>query len=269
MKYEEKEARGSFDFPISYYYLNKAHLRYIMRCHWHQEPELIHIFSGRLQVTIGGETFDGKAGDIFYVNSTYLHSAIPEDCVYECMVCEQSLLDAECRNLLKEYVFPTKLTGKAHDFAAYLLKALSEKPTGWKFSVRGAFSALYGELLSGNGVVERQSLRVQHSVKKAIRYIEENFSEPIMLSDLSSISGLSPKYFERIFKEMTGKSPMKYLNAYRIFKATERLRMTNDSITEIAFDCGFSDLSYFIKHFKCEQGVTPSGFRKSQQKFLL
>ena len=235
-----------------------------MRCHWHQEPELIHIFSGKLKVTIGGETFIGEAGDIFYVNSTYLHSAVPEDCIYECMVCEQTLLDTECQNLLREYVFPTKLTGKARDFAAYLLRALSEKPAGWKFSVKGAFSALYGEFLSDGNILEQQSLRVQHSVKKAIRYIEENFSETIVLSDLSSISGLSSKYFERIFKEMTGKSPMRYLNAYRIYKAAERLKMTNDSVTEIAYDCGFSDLSYFIKHFKIAQGVTPSGFRKKR-----
>ncbi len=268
MKYEEKEARGSFDFPISYYYLNKQHMRYTMRCHWHREPELIHVLSGSLCVTIGGETFEGTPGDIFYVNSTYLHSAAPKDCLYECTVCELSLLGEDCCRLISDYVFPTKLSGRARDFAAYILAALAEKSAGWKFSVEGGFHALYGEFLSTGQFTERPPLRTQHTVKKAITYIEENFAEPITLETLSAVSGLSPKYFERIFKEMTGKSPIRYLNAYRVYKACNRLRMTSDSVTEIAYDCGFGDLSYFIKQFKTIHGLSPSAFRKTQKNNL-
>ncbi len=268
MKYEEKEARGSFDFPISYYYLDRGHLRYNMRCHWHREPELIHILSGSLSVTVGGETFTGGEGDIFYVNSTYLHSAIPTDCVYECTVCEISLLGKECETLLSEYAFPTRLEGRAKGFAACILSALAQKPAGWKFTVKGAFHAMYGEFLSAGQVTERPVFRTQHSVKKAIAYIEEKFSEPITLLEMSHVCGLSPKYFERIFKEMTGKPPMRYLNAYRVYKACTRLRMTDDPVTEIAYDCGFGDLSYFIKQFKAVYGLSPAAFRKKQKNIL-
>ncbi len=265
MKYEEKEARGSFDFPISYYYLNHTHLRYTMRCHWHREPELIRILSGSLSVTVGGETFVGQAGDIFYVNSTYLHSAIPTDCVYDCTVCEISLLGEECDKLLSEYVFPVKLEGEAKMFASFILTALSEKPPGWKYTVKGAFHAMFGAFLSAGQATERPIFRAQHSVKKAISYIEENFSEPITLQMLSQVCGLSSKYFERVFKEMTGKPPMRYLNSYRVYKACTRLRMTDDPVTEIAYDCGFGDLSYFIKQFKNIYGLSPAAFRKKQK----
>ncbi len=265
MKYEEIEARGSFDFPISYYYLNKNHLRYTMRCHWHQEPELIHIISGTLHVTIGGETFIGMEGDVFYVNSTHLHAATPTDCIYECTVCELALLGAECHRLISEYAFPSKLSGRAKDFALYILSTLANKPSGWKFSVKGAFHALYGEFLSQGEMQPRPAMQTEHTVKKAITYIEKHFSEPITLSMLSSQSKLSPKYFERIFKEMTGKSPIRYLNSYRIYKAENQLIMTSDTVTEIAYETGFNDLSYFIKLFKAKNGVSPTSFRNNKK----
>lgn len=267
MKYEEKEARGSFDFPISYYYLDTSHLRYTMRCHWHREPELIHVLSGTLSLTIGGESFEGRPGDIFYVNSTDLHAATPHNCVYECTVCEISLLGENCERLLSNYVFPTRLSGTAKVFAAHILSALAQKPAGWKFSVRGAFHAMFGAFLSDGTYTERPSLRTAHSVKKAITFMETHFAEPVSLAMLSDVCNLSPKYFERIFKEMTGKPPMRYLNAYRLNKACDRLRMTNDPVTEIAYDCGFGDLSYFIKQFKAMYGLSPAVFRKNQ-KFI-
>ncbi len=264
MKYEEKETRGSFDFPISYYFLDKNHLRYTMRCHWHREPELIHILNGTLTVKVGGETFEGQPGDIFYVNSAYLHSAVPHDCIYECTVCELSLMDDACRDLVSNFIFPTKLEGKTKKFAHYILSALAARPAGWKFSVKGGFQSLYGEFLNQETMIPRSILPSQHAVKEVIKYIEENFREQITLEILSDVSGLSPKYFERIFKEMTGKSPIRYVNAYRLYKASNRLRMTGDPVTEIAYDCGFSDLSYFIKLFRAMHGVSPSVFRKKQ-----
>lgn len=264
MRYEEKEARGSFDFPISYYFLDKNHLRYTMRCHWHREPELIHVLKGSLTVKVGGEQFEGKEGDIFYVNSGLLHSAIPHACIYECTVCELTLMDEDTQSLISDYIFPTRLTGKQQKFGNYILTALSKRPPGWKFSVKGGFQALYGEFLNENNLISRSALPSQHAVKEVIRYIEENFREPISLPLLSEISGLSPKYFERVFKEMSGKSPIQYVNAYRLYKASNRLLMTGDPITEIAYDCGFNDLSYFIKLFKATHGVSPSKFRKKQ-----
>ena len=60
---------------------------------------------------------------------------------------------------------------------------------------------------------------------------------------------------------MTGKPPIEYLNEYRIEKAVRKLRLTNLSITDIAFSCGFSDLSYFIKTFKKTKGVSPGKYR--------
>ena len=72
---------------------------------------------------------------------------------------------------------------------------------------------------------------------------------------------MSPKYFCAFFKNMTKKSPVEYLNSYRVERAARKLLNSDLSVTDIAFSCGFNDLSYFIKTFKAEKGVTPAKFR--------
>ena len=62
---------------------------------------------------------------------------------------------------------------------------------------------------------------------------------------------------------MTGKSPIQYLNSYRIEIACNMLLSTELSITDICLNCGFNDLSYFIKTFKKEKNISPKKFRSS------
>ena len=65
-------------------------------------------------------------------------------------------------------------------------------------------------------------------------------------------------------KEMTRKSPVEYLNTYRVEKAARKLITSDISVTDVAFACGFNDLSYFIKTFKAYKGVTPAKFRRGE-----
>lgn len=95
-----------------------------------------------------------------------------------------------------------------------------------------------------------------------ITLIENEYQNPLTLDDLSKASGMSPKYFCRFFHEMINKTPIEYLNYYRIEIACEKLLATELSITEIALNCGFNDVSYFIKTFKKHKGVTPKQYLK-------
>ena len=77
---------------------------------------------------------------------------------------------------------------------------------------------------------------------------------------------MSPQYFCTFFKQMTDKTPFAYVNAYRIERACRKLLGTDLSVTEIAYSCGFNDLSYFIKTFKAEKGMTPRAFRRGDKE---
>ncbi len=101
------------------------------------------------------------------------------------------------------------------------------------------------------------------SIKKALACISENYAEPINLDTLSQAAGMNPKYFCRHFKSVTGRTPIDYLNFYRIECACELLATKDISISEAAFSCGFNDESYFIKTFHKYKGTTPKQFIKA------
>lgn len=101
------------------------------------------------------------------------------------------------------------------------------------------------------------------SINKAIEFINQNYSEEITLSQISSTFNFNPYYFSKLFKKYTGVSFKTYLTKLRIQKACQLLKNTSKSIKEISFAVGFSDPNYFIKAFKKFTGMTPSAFRSS------
>ena len=100
-------------------------------------------------------------------------------------------------------------------------------------------------------------------LKATLEYLRTHYAEEISLDDLSAVAGFSRKYFCKFFKDMTGTTPFQYLTTYRIEKAARKLLITELPVTQIAFDCGFNDLSYFIKTFKQLKGVSPNKYRKT------
>ena len=94
-------------------------------------------------------------------------------------------------------------------------------------------------------------------LKVALEMIETSYQDAITLDDLSRSVGMSPKYFCRFFKQMTQKTPIDYLNNYRIERACYQLSTGDYSLMEVSLNCGFTDYSYFIKTFRKYKNTTP------------
>ena len=103
-------------------------------------------------------------------------------------------------------------------------------------------------------------------IADTLSWIDGHFSEQITLEKLSEISGMNEKYLCRIFKEYTSKTPMNYVNEYRIDNACIQIAKGGRSLTQIAYDCGFNDSGYFTKTFKKYKGITPAEYRKTFRK---
>ena len=99
------------------------------------------------------------------------------------------------------------------------------------------------------------------ALRKAERYIWDNYTRKISLREIAKASGLSAPYFSTIFKEEMGENLSDYLNRLRIEKAATLLLTTNISIGEVAKICGFEDQSWFSKIFKNNTGYTPGKYR--------
>ena len=102
----------------------------------------------------------------------------------------------------------------------------------------------------------------QRLVRQAMAYIQEHYAEPISRQDLADHVGLSDDYLTSCFHKELGLTPVAYLNRYRVQQARQLLKNTHKSITEIAFEVGFSGSSYFSRIFHRETGMTPAAYRR-------
>ena len=99
-------------------------------------------------------------------------------------------------------------------------------------------------------------------VKQALAYIQQNYSRSFSLVELSETIGVSKSYLSRIFKKDMGISLWDYLNRFRIQKAKEILLLTDQSISVIATEVGYEDISYFSRVFRETVGCSPRSYRR-------
>ena len=104
---------------------------------------------------------------------------------------------------------------------------------------------------------------VTDKIQSSAKFIFENFSSDISLSQAASIAGMSETYFSRKFHEITGYSFKEYLTNVRIQHAIKMLQACSCSVTQIATTCGFSDGNYFGDAFRKKTGLSPRDFRKT------
>lgn len=96
----------------------------------------------------------------------------------------------------------------------------------------------------------------------AAQFMGQHYMDDISAADIAKAAGYSPNYLSRRFREAAGIGVHEYLMFIRLQRAALELVSTDDSVTEIALRCGFSDGNYFKDAFKKKYGVTPSKYRK-------
>ena len=96
-------------------------------------------------------------------------------------------------------------------------------------------------------------------------YIREHFGEEITIKQAAELCFYSESHFMKYFKQYAGMPFIQYLNDYRLTMAGELLKMTEESVTQIALKCGFENLSYFNRLFRRKFGVTPGQYRGEKE----
>ena len=109
--------------------------------------------------------------------------------------------------------------------------------------------------------VSEQHWQKAEQLKPALEYIEQHYSQRITLETLAKLTGFSPKYFCRYFRTIVHRSPIDYLNCYRVECAAHLLATTDMNVAEAAVHCGFSDSSAFIKQFRKYKDTTPKQYK--------
>lgn len=263
----EEIIRGNDKFPIAFHYVDKNHPKYEMNLHWHTDSEIIIIEKGILELQLNSEQFSFNSGDIIYIPGGVLHGGLPHDCVYNCIVFSEKTLFKSAPALSEEALHHTCAVFHNDKHAVRCISAaiLESKRmiNGDIFRIYSNLYAFYAELFNAEKIntnLNRKNLKKINILKNAITMIEKDYSNTITLEMLSGSCGMSPKYFCKFFKDLTGRTPMDYLNLYRIDAACELLCQGIHSVTDTAFLCGFNDLSYFIKTFKKYKNISPGKY---------
>ncbi len=107
--------------------------------------------------------------------------------------------------------------------------------------------------------------RTSHKIRKIGNILNNmKLSDNENISDIATEQGMTPRYLHKLISHYTGLSP-KLFNKINRFQQSLRLITNNDrSLTSIAYDCGYSDQSHFIKDFKSFTGVTPSSYQENK-----
>ena len=280
LDYNEKITHGTPAFPIAYYHVNERHPRYNMPFHWHREMELIRILEGRLDIYLDAEHLDAGPGDLILIEEGIIHGGTPSGCVYECAVFDPGLLahtDA-CKRyfrlisrrriqLYNYFQADSASSAPLLEASAVLFSSLRYPHAGSELLTLGALYAFFGHLFENEQYVSSPDAsstfpRKLDPLKPVLEYIDANYASAISLSDLSRLAGMSPKYFCRYFRAAIHRTPMDYLNYYRIERACHILTSSELPITEVGYQCGFNDSSYFVKTFRKYMGITPKAYSR-------
>jgi len=115
-------------------------------------------------------------------------------------------------------------------------------------------------------VYSSQDARKVSQIRPAINYIDANYNKPITLADVAKASHLSISRLAHIFKEQMGITIIDYLTSVRIERAKQLLLATDQNCTEICFQVGYNNQSYFTRTFKGLVGMTPRQFKTRNQR---
>lgn len=284
-QYLEKAKHGSPLFPIEYYHCLYPTGLSTLPVHWHEEFEITYIRKGSGTYLVDLEACHAEEGDLLFFASGTLHG-IPEGGVRELetdsFVFHPQMLGTGKDVCGVKFVGPArtgevrfpalirkseeKEAGMAEVFEKLKKSFLSREP-GYELETEALlyqfFFLLYKHVPYKRKAPENEE--VLEKLKRVIQYIKENYQNPVLVSDLAQICHFSEYYFMRFFKKYMNMTCIEYLNQYRMEIAAGKLSGSSQSVTDIALDTGFQNISYFNRVFKKNYRMTPTQYRVSMQ----
>lgn len=252
-----------------------------VRCHWHNHLEILYLISGDAVVSIGNEAFNVTKGDFLIINSNEYHAvSAMNNTRFLVIQFKPSLIKPEFSSLFEiKYFLPflqKELRYQKHiklsernelsSFLNEILEDFNNRYNGFELNVKGNIYKIFSWLIRNGHITLPSAENLEPDelsrLSKLLEYVKNNYYEKITDESASKMAFLSYHHFCRVFKRVTGKTFIEYLNYVRLCEAEKLLISSAGNIAEIAMNVGFSSTSYFTRLFKKEKGITPVSYRK-------
>lgn len=291
---KEQKDHGTSVFPCALYEIFDDTVWDSVKHHWHDEIEILYFMKGNFRLTVNMETFVIHDECFYFINPGDLHSIEPEsNGVESAILFNPRILSFEHYDVAQTRLL-TPLTKGEIQFPRFLDFS---HPAFYKvkqeyldimnvFHQTGIFLPREGQtvtedlssqlfiragLLKILGILSSFSLLTAPEktddyrieiIKSSLAFIREHYQEKLYIRDLAQQVNMNEQYFCRFFKKALGKSPVSYINEYRIKQAVTLLLSTDIPVMDICLDCGFYNLGNFLREFKKATGFTPLQYRK-------
>lgn len=273
---------GTKDFPIAFFDDDLTIVK--VPWHWHDELEIVIITEGTVNVHIANREFTLSAGEGYFANSGILHSANlesktghqhalvfdprtmahPDDLIWNTYV--EPLVDNHSLPFIRlSSSIPWQKEVLRYSDNAWIQGAYEKKdfPINVRELLTKSFAIIssHMELLQNESEYTDRFQKDELRIKKCLIFIENNYASSISIDDIAKSADISVSSCLRLFKDVLGTTPIKYLLKYRLQRICEELEKEPEvTISKVVYANGFSDATYFNRCFKKEYGITPTEY---------
>ena len=279
-----KEKHTDFFCFLSDFDRTDVYHRPLIEPHYQAYLELIYVVSGELKSVINDEVIMGYSGDLIVIAPGEVHSfERKRGCKYICIQVDLPFIFSGILSPVEfKYLLPFDNTALSltHLFKAETIDQTDipkhirnvyheneSKERLSRLSIRTSLSAVCLYILKKWEDMNKSTDQEPKNSKllklaPVLEVVNQDYSNNIKSSDMAKLVHMSTSYFSRYFSAAVGMGFTEYLNFVRIHEAERLLVSTDDTISEISTNVGFSNTSYFITQFKRQFQTSPKKYRQ-------
>lgn len=241
--------------------------------HWHSHLEILYILEGTMTASVNDNLYELARGDILVINPKDIHTTYGECsyCLLQIPPFHLECIDAD-RQLLHfgEYLPASNSLDSVNHALFPIFQELmcinrEQKPGYRLLFLSQVYQLLYVLYERDSSLISAKSKhrteRDFQRVEQTMQYVKKNYRSQFTLEDVAEELSLTPEYFCRMFKKVTGQTFFTYVNQVRLLHFYHDLLHTDESITYLLEKHGINNYKVFIREFKKAYGATPHRLR--------
>lgn len=247
--------------------------------HWHDEIEILYPLNGDIDLKINDKKYLIQTKHFAVIESNQVHSTYNHNrtSMFLCIHISKKVLESYLPNIELHQIgcFPRDITDDQFpeyrqicEFLENLTRFYMQDSPTYALEADGIILQVLGHLLRYFSTIttapfSEMDQLTRERIQSMLSYVEEHYTEPISLQEISEHLGLGKEYFCRFFKKNMNQSFLSYLNEVRLTHVYKDLQTTDLPVSEIMEKNGWTNQKLFNRTFKELYGCTPSEVRKA------
>lgn len=250
---------------------------YLRKTHFHDNVEFIMVTQGEITCNIEGAFISLAKGQCILINQNIIHhiDIASETATFTYI---QFNISDFLSNTNTIYIYNKdnvkycidKSQGELSAMFTDILDEYTNQPDNYEIYIHSCILKLI-VYMSRMNIINIRKLSGKNTddlVSNTIKYLHENYSQPLTLDTISKALNVSKYHLSHVFKDTTGSTVMDFLTTIRFAHIEALLIKTNKNISQIAYECGFPSIQHFNKVFKKNKGLSPTQYKRYSHEIL-